>query len=171
MKNDIFNLNKRKLTANKKSFLSKKKFKIMATSVSKLVNVARQKDALTENGMVTNSTSLNSCVDMFFMAGAARHWSNTQIEELFQKALAEDPLTALKLMFWVRDVRGGAGERNFFRVCLSYLRNYYKAFLLKNLKLIPEYGRWDDLTYLLSDGQNDEIDLAILEYIKETLEN
>ena len=91
----------------------------MATSASKLVNVARQKDAFTEKGMITNSTSLNSCVDMFFMAGAARHWSNTQIEELFQKALAEDPLTALKLMFWVRDVRGGAGERKFFRVCLS----------------------------------------------------
>jgi hypothetical protein len=142
----------------------------MAQSLSKLVNVIRQKDALTEKGAVTNSTSLNACVDMFFMAGAARHWTETQIEELFQKALAEDPLTALRLMFWVRDVRGGAGERRFFRVCLSYLRNYYKGFLLKNLKLIPEYGRWDDLTYLLSEGQNDEINIAVLKYIKETLE-
>ena len=143
----------------------------MAQSLSKLVNVSRQKDTFTEKGMTTHSTSLNSCVDMFFMAGAARNWSDTQIEVLFQKALAEDPLTALKLMFWARDVRGGAGERRFFRVCLSYLRNYYKAFLLKNLKLIPEYGRWDDLTYLLSDGQNDEVDIAVLKYIKETLES
>jgi len=140
-------------------------------SASALVNGARQKDRLTENGMVTNSTSLNACVDMFFMAGAARNWSDTQIEQLFQKALAEDPLMALKLMFWARDIRGGAGERRFFRVCLSYLRNYYKAFLLKNLEIIPEYGRWDDLTYLLSEGQNDEIDVAVLKYIKETLEN
>jgi hypothetical protein len=138
-------------------------------SASRLVNGARQRDRLTEKGMTTNSTSLNACVDMYFMAGAARHWTDTQIEVLFQKALAEDPLTALKLMFWVRDVRGGAGERRFFRVCLSYLRIYYKAFLLKNLRLIPEYGRWDDLTYLLSEGQNDEIDVAVLKYIKETL--
>jgi hypothetical protein len=140
-------------------------------SASRLVNGARQKDTLTEKGMPTNTTSLNACVDMYFMAGAARHWTDAQIEGLFQKALAEDPLTALKLMFWSRDVRGGAGERKFFRVCLTYLRVYYKAFLLKNLKLIPEYGRWDDLTYLLSEGQNDEIDVAVLKYIKETLES
>lgn len=138
---------------------------------SRLVNAARQKDTLTEKGMVTNSTSLNACVDMYFMAGAARHWTEEKITALFQKALAEDPLTALKLMFWSRDVRGGAGERRFFRVCLSYLRNYYKAFLLKNLELIPEYGRWDDLTYLLSEGQNDDVDIEILKYIKETLES
>ena len=140
-------------------------------SASRFVNGARQGDKLTEKGMTTNSTSLNSCVDMFFMAGSARHWTDEQIETLFQKALAEDPLTALKLMFWVRDIREGAGERNFFRVCLNYLRTYYRAYLLKNLKLIPEYGRWDDLTYLLRDGQNDEIDIAVLKYIKETLEN
>lgn len=139
-------------------------------SPSRLVDGARQSDAITEKGMTTNSTSLNACVDMYFMAGAARHWTNAEIEALFQKALAEDPLTALKLMFWARDVRGGAGERNFFRVCLDYLRTYYKGFLLKNLKLIPEYGRWDDLTYLLREGKNDEIDVAVLKYIKETLE-
>jgi len=141
-----------------------------AGSPSRLVNGARQKNRLTEKGMPTHSTSLNGCVDMYFMAGATRHWSEPEIENLFQKALTEDPLTALKLMFWARDVRGGAGERRFFRVCLLFLRNYYKAFLLKNLRLIPEYGRWDDVTHLLSDGQNDEIDVAVLEYIKETLE-
>ena len=120
-------------------------------SPSRLVDGARQKDAITEKGMTTNSTSLNACVDMYFMAGAARHWTNVEIETLFQKALAEDPLTALKLMFWVRDVRGGAGERNFFRVCLSYLEKYYLGYLKKNISLVPEYGRWDDLFHLNKD--------------------
>lgn len=131
---------------------------------SRLVNVARQKDSVTEKGMVTNSTSLNACVDMYFMAGAARHWTNSQIETLFQGALAEDPLTALKLMFWSRDVRGGAGERNFFRVCLSYLEKYYLGYLKKNINLVPEYGRWDDIFILdkdiymplVKDGLSDE---------------
>ena len=120
-------------------------------SASKLVNFARQKDRITEKGMVTNSTSLNSCVDMYFMAGASRHWTEKQIEDLFQKALAEDPLTALKLMFWARDVRGGAGERRFFRVCLSYLERYYLGYLKKNIELVPEYGRWDDIFHLNKD--------------------
>lgn len=120
-------------------------------SPSRLVDGARQNDSITEKGMTTNSTSLNSCVDMYFMAGAARHWTNAEIETLFQKALAEDPLTALKLMFWVRDVRGGAGERNFFRVCLAYLEKYYLGYLRKNVNLVPEYGRWDDLFHLNKD--------------------
>jgi hypothetical protein len=120
-------------------------------SLSRLVNVSRQKDVLNENGGLTNSTSLNACVDMFFMAGAARHWTDADIEALFQKALAENPLTALKLMFWVRDVRGGAGERRFFRVCLKYLERYYLGYLKKNAHLIPEYGRWDDVFELDKD--------------------
>lgn len=135
----------------------------MAISESNLVNATRQKDTFTEKGMPTNSTSLNACVDMYFMAGAARHWTDAQIEDLFQKALTEDPLTALKLMFWSRDVRGGAGERNFFRVCINYLEKYYLGYLKKNAHLIPEYGRWDDLFEVNSD--------IYMPLIKNALEN
>lgn len=141
----------------------------MAISTSRLVNATRLKNSLTEKGMITNSTSLNACVDMFFMAGSARHWSDEKIQQLFQKALSEDPLSALKLMFWARDVRGGAGERRFFRVCLKYLEKYYKGYLIKNMHLIPEYGRWDDMIELLNDGVTNEIDNIILSTIKEVL--
>ena len=139
-------------------------------SNSNLVNASRQEDALTTNGMVTNSTSLNSNVDMFFLAGASRNMSEKDIEVLFQKSIVENPLVALKLMFWSRDARGGAGERRFFRICAMFLRKNYPEYLIKNLKNIPEYGRYDDLTFLLSDGENDEVDKKILLYIKETLE-
>lgn len=139
-------------------------------SNSKLVNVTRQEDSFTTNGMVTNSTSLNSNVDLFFLAGASRNMSDKDIELLFQKAIVENPLVALKIMFWSRDARGGAGERRFFRICSKFLRNNYPDLLIKNLKNIPIYGRYDDLTFLLSDGDNDDIDKEILLYIKETLE-
>lgn len=139
-------------------------------SKSNLVNATRQEDVLTANGMVTNSTSLNSCVDMFFLAGASRRMSDKDIEVLFQKAIVENPLVALKLMFWARDARGGAGERRFFRVCSKFLRKNYPDLLIKNLRSIAEYGRYDDVTCLLSEGENDKIDKEILLYIKETLE-
>lgn len=139
-------------------------------SNSKLVNATRQNDSLTANGMITNSTSLNSNVDLFFLAGASRNMSEKDIELLFQKAVVENPLVALKLMFWARDPRGGAGERRFFRICSMYLRKNYPELLLKNLKNIPEYGRYDDLTFLLSDGKNDNVDNEILLYIKEILD-
>jgi len=139
-------------------------------SKSSLVNAVRQEDALTANGMVTNSTSLNSNVDMFFLAGASRNMPEKDIEVIFQKSIVENPEIALKLMFWARDARGGAGERRFFRICSKFLRKNYPNLLIKNLKNIAEYGRYDDLTFLLSEGENDKVDLEILSYIKETLE-
>ena len=35
----------------------------------KLVDALRQNDTVTENGMATNSSSLNHCVDLFFTIG------------------------------------------------------------------------------------------------------
>jgi len=114
-------------------------------SRSNLVNLVRQEDALTNNGMLTNSTSLNSNVDLFFLAGATRNMSEKDIEHLFQKAIVENPLVALKTLFWARDVRGGAGERRFFRVCFKFLNKNYLEYVEKNAKSVPEYGRWDDI--------------------------
>ena len=132
-------------------------------SKSSLVNAVRQEDALTANGMVTNSTSLNSNVDMFFLAGASRNMSEKDIEVLFQKSIVENPEVALKLMFWARDARGGAGERRFFRICSKFLNKNYFKFMEKNAKYVPEYGRWDDIF---------ELDDAIaLPLIKEGLDN
>ena len=132
-------------------------------SVSNLVNATRQEDSLTANLMVTNSTSLNSNVDMFFLAGASRTMPEKDIEILFQKAIVENPLIALKTLFWARDARGGAGERRFFRICSKFLNKNYLAYLEKNIKYVPEYGRWDDIFEL------DE--KMVLPLIKEGLDN
>jgi len=126
-------------------YSAKNNNRTMARSESKLVNVFRTKNMKTEKGMVTNSTSLDACVDMFFMAGATRHWSKEKRQELFQKALVENPLVAMKLLFWARDVRSGAGERDFFRDGMELLNNLYPDYLNINAHLIPEFGRWDDL--------------------------
>jgi hypothetical protein len=37
-----------------------------------LIDAIQQKDTLTENGMTTNSTSLNHCVNLFFQIGVMR---------------------------------------------------------------------------------------------------
>lgn len=132
-------------------------------SLSKLVNMTRQNDGLTANGMVTNSTSLNSNVDMFFLAGASRKMSEKDIEVLFQKSIMENPLVALKTLFWARDPRGGAGERRFFRICSKFLNKNYLNYLEKNIKYVPEYGRWDDIFEL------DE--RIVLPLIKDGLDN
>ena len=117
--------------------------------MTKLVNALRTEDTKTLNGMTTNSTTLNSCVDLFFQIGALRGQDKTKKINAFSKAFAEDSLTAMRILFWVRDVRGGAGERGSFREILTYLATNKKEALRKNLALIPEYGRWDDLLVLV----------------------
>lgn len=122
------------------------KRKVLAeTRSSALINFMRQRDAYTENYCVTNSTSLNACVDLFFIAGATRSMSESQIINMFVKALSENPLIAMKILFWARDIRGGQGERRFFRLISKYLDTNYSKFIRPNIKYIPEYGRWDDM--------------------------
>ena len=123
----------------------------------KFVDALRQEDMLTENGMATNSSSLNACVDLFFNIGAMRGQDKQRLIATFSKAFNEDPKRAMKLLFWARDVRGGAGERQVFKDIIAYLAENHDLALKPNLHLIAEYGRWDDLlalvgTYLEKDA-------------------
>jgi len=113
------------------------------------LDALRQEDIVTENGMATNSTSLNACVDLFFNIGAMRGQDKQRLIATFSKAFNEDPKRTMKLLFWARDVRGGAGERQVFKDILVHLAENHDLALKPNLHLIPEYGRWDDLLTLI----------------------
>ena len=115
-----------------------------------------QKEITTQNGMATNETSLNECVDLFFTIGAMRGKSKVKLIERFSKSFSENSLLASKILFWTRDVRGGAGERQIFRDILSHLVKLSPSIVLKNLPLISEYGRWDDLFVLFGTKLEDE---------------
>ena len=117
--------------------------------MSTLLRAMQTNDSYTENGMATNSTSLNMCVDLFFQIGAMRGQDKVRLINVFTKAFGENPLTAMRLLFWARDVRGGAGERQIFRDIIVYLANNRTETLGKNLHLISEFGRWDDLLVLV----------------------
>lgn len=114
-----------------------------------LLSAIQTNDSLTENGMVTNSTSLNNCVDLFFQIGAMRGQDKTRLINAFTKAFGENQLTAMKLLFWARDVRGGAGERQIFKDIVKYLANNRTEVMRKNIHLISEFGRWDDILVLI----------------------
>lgn len=102
----------------------------------------------TANGMKALATTANANVDLFFQIGAAR---GKDVTGLFDAAFREDRLTALKILAWSRDVRGGAGERQIFRDVLSYVEKNYASELPQLIKLAPHYGRWDDILHLTSD--------------------
>lgn len=111
------------------------------------INAMTTNDARTQNGMATNKSSNSSLVDLFFKQGALRRNPNDVIH-LFNLAFQEDQLLAVKSMFYNRDIRGGQGERATFRSMLFWLANEQPDIVIKNLLLVPEYGRWDDLFVL-----------------------
>ena len=112
------------------------------------IDALQSEDAYTENGMVTNSSTLNECVNLFFAIGAMRKQDKERLISTFSKAFNENPLAALKILFWVRDVRGGAGERQIFRDIIKYLVENHPSVVQKNIQAIPYFGRWDDLSVL-----------------------
>ena len=109
--------------------------------MSKLMEALQREDTTTTNGMTTSSSSLNNCVNLFFSIGAMRGKSKNRVIPIFSKAFNEDARTAMRILFWSRDVRFGAGERQIFRDVLSYLVENHTEAVKVNLDLIPEYGR------------------------------
>ncbi len=103
----------------------------------------------TENGAFTNASSLSDCLDLFGTIGALRHMPENEIEVRFARAYAEDPEVAMKILFFARDVRGGLGERRTFRAIMKWLAENEPVSLKKNLSLVAEYGRYDDLLALM----------------------
>ena len=104
---------------------------------------------LTENGAITHKTTRSDLLDMFAMGGAMRNRPDEDVILMFRKAFAENPVYALKCLFYLRDVRGGQGERRFFRLCINDLAKSNPEAVKRNLELIPEYGRYDDLYCLV----------------------
>lgn len=99
----------------------------------------------TENGALTYKSTLDGLLDLFALGGAYRTRSDADVINLFMKAFREDETHALRCLFYLRDVRGGQGERRFFRIVTRWLADNHTAAMRRNLKYVPEFGRWDDL--------------------------
>lgn len=104
----------------------------------------------TENGADAKNTTDSALLDIFATIGSMRSRSEDEIIQKFELAFQEDPLCAMRCLFYARDIRGGLGERRVFRVLLPYVAEKHKLELDKNLRLVPEYGRYDDLYSLIN---------------------
>lgn len=120
---------------------------------------------LTENNALTYKTTMSGCLDLFASVGALRRESEEEMISRFVLAYTENKDIAMKLLFFSRDVRGGLGERRFFRVILKWLSENEPQSVRKNLVHIAEYGRFDDLLVLLGTS----VERDVLEYIKAQL--
>ena len=120
----------------------------------------------TMNGAESYASTGDACLDLFATAGGMRGCRKSRLIRMFTKAYIENPELAMKLLFYIRDIRGGIGERDMFRTMLRYTATRWPGSAKKNVYLIPEYGRFDDLLCLLGTPAQEEA----LELIKEQLE-
>ncbi|QDK03854.1 Ro-like RNA binding protein [Mycobacterium phage Lewan] len=98
----------------------------------------------TENGDKAHKSSLDPVVDYFGLAGAMRDRAEASAD-LFEKAFRVDPQAAVRTLFYLRDVRGGQGERDVFRAGLKRLYAIDPYTAMAVTEHVPFYGRWDDL--------------------------
>ena len=118
----------------------------------------------TANGAKAYHSTMSKVYDLFAQGGAMRGASDSDCAALFAAAYKEDPSLALKCLFWLRDIRGGQGERRFFRVCLQWLALNHKDEACHLIPLVSEYGRYDDLFELFNTPCEPEM-LGYIKYV------
>jgi len=96
--------------------------------------------AYTTNGAISNKSSLNACLDLFSMGVSA---SLAQKAELIKRALAEDVYLATKIVFYLRDCRGGQGNKDILQVFFAVAEDPIML-----LQFVPEFGSYKDLRKL-----------------------
>jgi hypothetical protein len=101
----------------------------------------------TENGAASFKSTGSAVLNFFAHAGAIRTGGEgvDRVVPLFAAAFNESPAAALVAAVYLRDVRGGSGEREAFRLILHWLANNHPDRFVQIAALVPEYGRWDDL--------------------------
>ena len=125
----------------------------------------------TENGAVALNTTGDACLDLFSTIGSLRTAIEERIQTLFSEAYQENPLFATKIVFYARDIRGGLGERQTFRILLRYMAQHHPESLKSNLDLIGVVGRYDDLYSLIGTPLENDMWATMKKQFLEDLEN
>lgn len=134
-----------------------------------LKNEASQTETL--NGATTYISSGKYCLDLFASVGASRNLDEKKIVKRFHRAFCEDKNLAMKILFYARDIRGGLGERKVFRTIIRNLPRTSRSALVKNIKYIPEYGRYDDLLEIIDTSCKKEVVTFIKEQLQKDIAN
>ena len=117
----------------------------------------------TWNGEDTLITTGSKNLDLFGRAGSMRASEIEEKTEIFDEAYDEDANIAMKLLFYIRDIRGGYGERDFFNQVINHVAINHPASVEKNIWAISEFGRAKDLYSLIGTP----VEEAMWDYMKQ----
>lgn len=112
----------------------------------------------TQEGAKAFEHSLDHALEFFSKAGSLYDTPTKQsfygkdkeasAKELFINSWIVDKPLSFALLLWLRDCRGGAGNRSGARAIYNWLAENDPEWLRANLHQLPMVGRWDDLRSL-----------------------
>lgn len=117
--------------------------------MEKLHTILEDERKATENGAIGYGTTGKALVDLNFAAASLRNEEEGRIINRFIHAFYEDRVLAIKWLFFLRDIRGGLGERRSFRIIIRHLAEGFPAMVSGLAEITAQYGRFDDLLCLL----------------------
>lgn len=114
-------------------------------------SIAMNGCANTANGAVSyNSPDISNKytgrISLFFKG--VRGLNIPSLYNFLETSSKESLIDTFVLVFILRDPRNGKGERELGRHAMKWLSEKHPFEFKKVVKLIPEYGRWDDLLFL-----------------------
>ena len=144
----------------------------MQNFIDLMENEINDVKSFTTNGAVAYATSGKKLTDFFFGLSAMRSMSQHDIACEYERVFFENKMKALELMFYIADIREGAGERNAFRSCLGYLARRHPKIAIAVAELVPYYNRWDSILVLLGceETRNKAVEV-IKKQLSDDLEN
>ena len=102
---------------------------------------------VTENGLVGYKSANNILLDFNYKVPSMRRMDNNSLNKEIDRLLdgVEDKEILFRYIFYLRDVRGGMGERRVFRAIIKRMAERHMKEVVSLIPLIAEYGRYDDL--------------------------
>ena len=112
---------------------------------------------VTENGLVGYKSANNILLDFNYKVPSMRRMDNNSLNKEIDRLLdgVEDKEVLFRYIFYLRDVRGGMGERRVFRAIIKRMAERHMKEVVSLIPLIAEYGRYDDL-FVLKDTPYEE---------------
>ena len=113
-------------------------YKMIEKAIIDLTNVT-----ITENGDKAYKSSMNALVDLYYKS--LRNVDEDELRMLFKTAYEENAYLTRRMIAYIRDIRGGKGERHIGKVLLDELaKRDIEALRNNGIKYFDTYGRWDD---------------------------
>ena len=112
---------------------------------------------VTENGLVGYKRTDSILLDFNYKVPSMRRMDNNSLNKEIDKLLdgVDDKEILFRYIFYLRDVRGGMGERRVFRAVIKRMAERHMKEVVHIIPLIAEYGRYDDL-FVLKDTPFEE---------------